>query len=73
MTHLSHQGWRAKNSKKREKKLVKWQQLERERFFYFSVGVDITMFTYIGKSLSEALIFASINPQYGNRLFMELP
>ena len=26
-----------------------------------------------GKSLSEALIFASINPQYGNRLFVELP
>ena len=29
------------------------------------------MFT--GKSLSEALIFASINPQYDKRLFMELP
>ena len=26
-----------------------------------------------GKSLSEALIFASLNPQYDNRLFMELP
>ena len=26
-----------------------------------------------GKSLSEALIFASINPQYDSRLFMELP
>ena len=26
-----------------------------------------------GKSLSEALIFASINSQYDNRLFMELP
>ena len=26
-----------------------------------------------GKSLSEPLIFASINPQYDNRLFMELP
>ena len=26
-----------------------------------------------GKSLSEALIFASINPQYDNQLFMELP
>ena len=25
------------------------------------------------KSLSEALIFASINPQYDKRLFMELP
>ena len=27
----------------------------------------------IGKSLSEILIFASINPQYDNRLFMKLP
>ena len=26
-----------------------------------------------GKSLSEALIFASINPKYDDRLFMELP
>ena len=26
-----------------------------------------------GKSLSEALIFASINPHYDNRLIMELP
>ena len=26
-----------------------------------------------GKSLSEALIFASTNPQYDKRLFMELP
>ena len=26
-----------------------------------------------GKSLSETFIFASINPQYDNRLFMELP
>ena len=26
-----------------------------------------------GKSLSEALIFASINPQYDDRLFMALP
>jgi hypothetical protein len=28
--------------------------------------------TYTGKSLSEALIFASINPQYDDRLFIEL-
>ena len=27
---------------------------------------------YTGKSLSEALIFASTNPQYDNRLFIEL-
>ena len=29
-------------------------------------------FNDTGKSFSEALIFASINPQYDNRLFMEL-
>ena len=28
---------------------------------------------HTGKSLSEALIFESISPQYNNRLFMELP
>ena len=28
---------------------------------------------HTGKSLSEALIFASTNPQYDNRLFIELP
>ena len=28
---------------------------------------------FTGKSMSEALIFASTNPQYGNRLFIELP
>ena len=27
---------------------------------------------YTGKSLSEALIFASTNPQYDDRLFIEL-
>ena len=27
---------------------------------------------YTGKSLSEALIFPSTNPQYDNRLFIEL-
>ena len=30
------------------------------------------MFYYTGKSLSEALIFASTNPQYDDRLFNEL-
>ena len=33
------------------------------------IGVAITG---TGKSLSEALIFASTNPQYDNRLFIEL-
>ena len=35
------------------------------------VSKDLKLYT--GKYLSEALIFASINPQYDNRLFMELP
>ena len=29
-------------------------------------------YTFTGKSLSEALIFASTNPQYDHRLFIEL-
>ena len=35
--------------------------------FYAKVSFFVT-----GKSLSEALIFASINPQYDNRLIIEL-
>ena len=31
-----------------------------------------SIYTVTGKSLSEALIFASTNPQYVNRLFIEL-
>ena len=34
------------------------------------VGTGLRVHT--GKSLSEALIFASTNPQYDNRLFIEL-
>ena len=37
----------------------------------FMSGVTDTM-TFTGKSLSEALIFASTNPQYDDRLFIEL-
>ena len=33
--------------------------------------INLTLF-FTGKSLSEALIFASTNPQYDNRLFIEL-
>ena len=33
----------------------------------------LQMFNLTGKSLSEALIFASNYPQYDNRLFIELP
>ena len=37
-----------------------------ENNFSFSERIDT------GKSLSEALIFASTKPQYDNRLFIEL-
>ena len=33
---------------------------------------SITLLFCTGKSLSEALIFASTNPQYDDRLFIEL-
>ena len=36
-------------------------------------GAFVNEIILTGKSLSEAFIFASINPQYDNRLFMELP
>ena len=39
---------------------------------YFSM-ISNKNAAYTGKSLSEVLIFASIKPQYDNRLFMELP
>jgi len=32
----------------------------------------IVNYSFTGKSLSEALIFASTNPQYDDRLFIEL-
>ena len=31
------------------------------------------LFEFTHKSMSEALIFVSANPQYDNRLFIELP
>ena len=38
-----------------------------------SLSVNWVKYVYCtGKSLSEALIFASTNPQYDNRLFIEL-
>ena len=39
----------------------------RGRFFFV-----IYLSTFTGKSLSEALIFASTNPQYDDRLLIEL-
>ena len=38
-----------------------------------SIYIRTVSILYTGKSLSEALIFASINPQYDSKLFMELP
>ena len=35
--------------------------------------ITISYYGFTGKSMSEALIFASTNPQYDNRLFIELP
>ena len=38
------------------------------------VTFSLDFVTFVtGKSMSEALIFASTNPQYDNRLFIELP
>ena len=39
----------------------------------FTYNADGNIWSVTGKSLSEALIFASTNPQYDNRLFIELP
>jgi hypothetical protein len=39
---------------------------------FLTLLIKATMNTGTGKSLSEALIFASTNPQYDDRLFIEL-
>jgi hypothetical protein len=44
-----------------------WMAHKLMRFCHEIFGSSIT-----GKSLSEALIFASTNPQYDNRLFMKI-
>ena len=41
---------------------------EQNYFALFAMRYPVT-----GKSVSEALIFALINPQYDKRFFMELP
>jgi hypothetical protein len=38
----------------------------------YSDHMILELATFTGKSLSEALIFASTNPQFDNRLFIEL-
>ena len=51
------------------------KDFEHQKSFFDSKQLKIVYFSIVntGKSLSEALIFASINPQYDYRLFMELP
>ena len=39
----------------------------------FSWYFNLTNNRFTGKSFSEALIFASVNPQYDKRLFIEFP
>ena len=36
------------------------------------IGMYVLIYSGTGKSLSESLIFASTNPQYDDRLFIEL-
>ena len=40
---------------------------------FFTIFNYVIHFGGTGKSISEALIFASTNPQYDNRFFIELP
>jgi hypothetical protein len=46
-----------------------WKEKKKIRTLHYK----LQMFNLTGKSLSEALIFASNYPQYDNRLFIELP
>ena len=41
--------------------------------FMPSIFSKMSVILSTGKFMSEALIFASTNPQYDNRLFIELP
>ena len=38
-----------------------------------AILIPVIRMVCTGKSMSEALIFASTNPKYDNRLFIELP
>ena len=44
----------------------------RRSFFNVEIDQKTCIVVYTGKSLSEALILASTNPQYDKRLFIEL-
>ena len=43
-----------------------------EDVFRYALNYEISYPCFTGKSLSEALVFASTNPQYDGRLFIEL-
>ena len=43
-----------------------------KNLFYFSLKIAQAEHWFTGKSFSGALIFASVNPQYDERLFIEL-
>ena len=59
-----------KLSNKNKQRLYKIQKCPTSLFYH---ALLIKQNECTGKSLSEALIFALINPQYDNRLFMQLP
>ena len=40
---------------------------------HISIPLLLLVSNHTGKSFSEALILASVNPQYGERLFIECP
>ena len=45
---------------------------ERTRLLRLKVNIDFFFLSSTGKSFSEALIFASTNPKYDDRFFVEL-
>ena len=57
------------------KTLEAFSYLVQDEFLRYGYNTTLVLelITSTGKSLSEALIFASTNPQYDNRLFMESP
>ena len=54
------------------KKRGNLSEFHSERSYYLQNWYFRDYPTFTGKSLSEALIFASTNPQYDDRLFIEL-
>ena len=50
---------------------MRWYDIDTHGITLIKRASDLIKVT--GKSFTEALIFASINPQYDNRMFKELP